>query len=281
MHRHTVNSSSLLHCLNLPACPKPCLLYTELKMMYFLFMRHKLLICSFFFCSGVLRWICYFSLLGKNRLTNHLISSPFDSIMWVPGSAPKPAEVNEKIPLDLSDPWITNWMHGCTVCLAQPKCRAFLQGVGLAHTPLLLSLCYWSCISVVDQISPAIVLKPVLARKEPKQSKQKRTEIRVTARTKTKVQLLCISSSMFGISRFMKSIMVLSSKIVWKERALCYERGEKFCVTASSVRSKSYDDFPWPDDAGLVCSLASMAQVSAALQVLQRSFPFNFAVKNV
>lgn len=148
LHRHTVNSSSVLHCLNLPACPKPCVLYTEFKRMYFLLVRHKLLTCSFLFCSRVLGWICYFSLLGKNRLINHLISGPFDSIIWAPGSVPKPAEVNEKIPLDLPDLWITNWMHDCTVCLAQPKCRGFLQGVGLCTYPsalqfvsLILCLC--------------------------------------------------------------------------------------------------------------------------------------------
>lgn len=143
-----MNSSSVLRYLNLPACPKPCLLYTEFKIMYFLLVGHKLLTCSFLFGSRGLGWICYFSLLGKNRLVNHLISSPFDGIMWAPGSVPKPAEVNEKIPLDLHDPWITNWMSGCTVFLAQPNCRVFLQGVGLCTYPsapqfvsLILCLC--------------------------------------------------------------------------------------------------------------------------------------------
>lgn len=128
MHRHTVNSYSVLHCHNLPACPKPCLLYTEFKRMYFLLVRHKLLTHSSLFCSRFLGWICYFCLLGKNRLINYLIS-PFDSIMWAPGPVPKPAEVNENIPLYLPDPWIANWMHGCTVGLAQPKCRIFLLGM--------------------------------------------------------------------------------------------------------------------------------------------------------
>lgn len=161
-----------------------------------------------------------------------------------------------------------------------PNAGVFWKGWGSPRTPLLFSLCYWSCVSVVDHISPTIGLKPGLARKKSKQNK-KYTEIRVTARTKTKVQLLCISSPVLGISRFVKSIMVLSSKIIWKKRTVCCKRGEKFCVTMTGVRSTSYSGSLCPGDAGLVCSSVSKAQVSAALPILQRNIPPKFAVKNV
>lgn len=59
-------------------------------------------------CSGFQDRASYFRLSGRNRLINHLISGTFDNLMQAAGSVPKPAEVNEKIPADPSDPWITD-----------------------------------------------------------------------------------------------------------------------------------------------------------------------------
>lgn len=169
--------------------------------MYFLLVRHKLLTHSSLFCSRFLGWI-YFCLLGKNGLINHLISSPFDSIMWAPGSVPKPAEVNEKIPLDLPDPWITNWMRGCTVCLAQPKCRVFLQGMGLYMYPpapqfvlLILCLCGTS-----DQ--PYNSAKIWFGKKKTQAKQTKNTlKSKWLQEPRQRCNYFCVSSSMFGISR--------------------------------------------------------------------------------
>lgn len=138
---------------------------------------------------------------------------------------------------------------------------------------LILYLCGRS-----DQ--PCNSAKLVLARKEPKVNKNAlKSEWLQQPRQRCNYFALvvpCLVSQ-----DLQRAYWFLSSKIIWKERALCYERGEKLCVTVSSVRSKSYNDFPCPDDAGLVCSSVSKAQVSAALRVLQSRFPFNFAVKNV
>lgn len=93
-------------------------------------------------CSRFQDRASYFRLSGRNRLINHLISGPFDNLMQAAGSVPKPAEVNEKIPADPSDPWITDWMGGFALCLKQHNCRVFLKGLALpAALPLSVQCC--------------------------------------------------------------------------------------------------------------------------------------------
>lgn len=133
---------------------------------------------------------------------------------------------------------------------------------GSACTPLLLSLCYWSWVSVVGQISPTIMLKSDLARKKPKQNK-------TTLKSKwpQEPRQRCDYFALVAPCLVPQDSTVLCSKIVWKESSVLGE-GEKFCVTVTSVRSKSYDGSPCPDDAGLVCSSWARHKVSAALLVL-------------